>query len=139
MLEKDEMKLSRILGQMNGQTQFAFPWGTGTVTVRYVNYSAGGSGCPDSLLLVKVSMPVLSECVDLQAPILVEAEKAGMAAAIEDLDKFCYRSTKGALENGGSSFVELPMLVATPNPRRQGQHESRLLKAKFHVRETALD
>jgi len=139
MKEKDEMKLSRVLGQMNGQSEFVFPWGKGTINIKYINYSAGGSGCPDSLLLVKISMPILGEHVSLQAPILVEAEKAGIAAAIQDLDKFCDRSIRGALENGGSSFVELPMLVATPIPRRKRQEESRLIKAKFNIWETGLD
>lgn len=138
MKEKDELKLSRVLGQMEGQSEFVFPWGKGTISIKYVNYSAGGSGCPDSLLLVKVSMPVMGENVSLQAPILVEAEKAGIGAAIQDLDKFCERSTRGAMENGGSSFVELPMLVATPNPVRKETEQTRLLKARFNIRETGL-
>jgi len=138
MKEKDELKLSRVLGQMEGQSEFIFPWGKGTISIKYINYSAGGSGCPDSLLLVKVLMPVLGENVSLQAPILVEAEKAGIGAAIQDLDKFCERSTRGALENGGSSFVEIPMLVATLTPRRKGKEETRVIKATFNIQETGL-
>ena len=138
MKEKDELKLSRVLGRMEGQSEFVFPWGKGTISVKYINYSAGGSGCPDSLLLIRVLMPILGKDVSVQAPILVEAEKAGMGAAIQDLDKFCERSTRGALENGGSSFVEIPMLVATPTPKRKGQEETRLIKARFNIQETEL-
>jgi hypothetical protein len=139
MKEKDELKLSRTLSQMEGQSELVFPWGKGTISVKYINYSAGGSGCPDSLLLIKISMPILGKNVTLQAPILVEAEKAGIRAAIQDLDKFCERSIKGALENGGSSFIEIPMLVATPSPRYKGKNEARLVKARFNVQETRLD
>ena len=138
MKEKDELKLSRELSQMEGQSEFIFPWGKGTIDIKYINYSAGGSGCPDSLLLIRISMPVLGENVTLQAPILVEAEKAGIGAAMQDLDKFCDRSTKGSLEGGGSSFVEIPMLVATPSPNHKGKEETRLIKARFNIQETSL-
>ena len=138
MKEKDELKLSRTLGQMEGKSEFIFPWGKGSITIKYINYSAGGSGCPDSLLILKVSMPVLGRDVSVQAPILIEAEKAGTGAAIQDLDKFCERSAKGALEGGGSSFVEIPMLVATPMPMRRVVEENRILKAKFKIQEAKL-
>jgi hypothetical protein len=138
MKEKDELKLSRTLGQMEGDSEFVFPWGKGVISIRYVNYSAGGSGCPDSLLILKVSMPVLGRNVSVQAPILIEAERAGTGAAIQDLDKFCERSTKGALEGGSSSFLEIPMLVVTPIPTRKEVEESRILKAKFKIQEAKL-
>lgn len=138
MKEKDELKLSRTLGEMEGESEFASPWGKVRISVVYVNYSAGGSGCPDSLLILKVSMPVLGQNVSVQAPILIEAEKAGTSAAIRDLDKFCERSTKGALEGGASSFVEIPLLVVTPNPTRKESDESRVLKARFRIQETRM-
>jgi hypothetical protein len=135
MKEKDELKLSRTLGHMEGESEFVFPWGKGSISLKYINYSAGGSGCPDSLLILKVSIPILGRNVSVQAPILIEAEKAGTGAAIQDLDKFCERSTKGALEGGSSSFVEIPMLVVTPTPARKEVEKSRILKAKFKIRE----
>jgi len=138
MKEKDELKLSRTLGEMERESEFASPWGKVRISVTYVNYSAGGSGCPDSLLILKVSMPVLGQNVSVQAPILIEAEKAGTSAAILDLDKFCERSTKGALEGGGSSFVEIPLLVVTPNPTQRTGDESRVLKARFRIQETRM-
>jgi len=138
MKEKDELKLSRLLSDMQGEAEASFPWGKAKIQVRYINYSAGGTGCPDSLLIVKVSMPVLGQDVSVQAPILVEAEKAGISAAIEDLDKFCGRSMQGTLEGGGCSFIKIPMLVATREPLRKERGESRVLKASFNVREVKL-
>jgi hypothetical protein len=138
MKEKDELKLSRTLGQMEGESEFVFPWGRGIIQVKYINYSAGGSGCPDSLIILKVSMPILGQTISAQVPILVEAEKAGMGAAIQDLDKFCERSKKGTLEGGGSSFIEVPMLVTTSNPSQKVVEENRTLKAKFRIQEAKL-
>jgi len=138
MKEKDELKLSRVLGQMEGESEFDSVWGKGKIRVKYINYSAGGSGCPDSLLILNVSVPVLGQTVSAQVPILIEAEKAGIGAAIQDLDKFCERSSKGALECGEPSFVEIPMLVATSNPTRKVVEKSRTLKARFRIQEVKL-
>lgn len=138
MKEKDELKLSRTLGQMEGESEFVFPWGKGSIRVKYINYSAGGSGCPDSLLILNISLPVLGQTASVQVPILIEAEKAGTGAAIRDLDKFCDRSTRGTMEDGGSSFVEIPMLVATSNPTRKVVEKNRILKAKFKIQDTKL-
>jgi len=134
-MEKDELKLSRVLSRMEGESPFELPSGKGTITIRYINYSAGGSGCPDSLLILKVSMPVMGRVVSLQIPILVEAEKAGINAAIEDLDKFCERSVKGTLEGGGSSFVEIPMLVASQSSSIKNVKKRRTLMASFNIQE----
>jgi hypothetical protein len=138
MKEKDELRLSRVLGQMEGESEFVFPWGKGSIQIKYINYSAGGSGCPDSLLILNISMPVLGQTISAQVPILIEAEKAGSGAAIQDLDKFCDRSTKGALEGGGTSFIEIPMLVATSNPTRKVVEDSKSLKARFKIQEVKL-
>jgi len=138
MKEKDELKLSRLLSDMQGEAEASFPWGKAKIQIRYLNYSAGGRGCPDSLLIVRLSMPVLGQNVSVEAPILVEAEKAGTNAAIEDLNKFCDRSIQGILEGGDSSFIEVPMLVATRYPLRKERKESRVLKVSFNVREVKL-
>lgn len=138
MSERDELKLSRILGQMEGESEFILPCCKGGIQVKYINYSAGGSGCPDSLLILKVSMHILGQTISAKIPILIEAEKAGMGAAIQDLDKFCGRSTKGTLEGGGSSFIEIPMLVATSNPSQKVVEENRILKVKFRIQEAKL-
>ena len=137
-MEKDELKLSRLLSGMDGESEFTFPWGKGNIQIKYINYSAGGRGCPDSLLILKVSMPVLGRMVSLQAPILIEAEKAGVSAAIEDLDKFCERSGKGTMEGGGSSFIEIPMLVATQSSSVKEVRETRTIKARFNIQETKI-
>lgn len=139
MKEKDEIKLSRILNKMYGTSEAIFPWGKARINVKYINYSAGGKGCPDSLLIIKITMRVLGKDVSLQVPILIEAEKAGMSAAIEDLEKFCRRSMLGTLEGGGSSFVEIPMLVVTKTPKPRLKKQGLPLKAHFIVQEVAFE
>jgi hypothetical protein len=136
--EKDEAKLSRVLFGMQGEGNVSFPWGKVKIEVKYINYSAGGEGCPDSLLILKTHIPILGRLVSVQMPILIEAEKAGMEAAMQDLEKFCTRSMRGAFENGSSSFIEIPMIVATKRPRTIEKEESRNLKATFRVCETKL-
>ena len=135
MKEKDEVRLSRILGRMRSESQAVFPWGKMDIRVDHINYSAGGKGCPDSLLVIRMTLPVLGELVSIQAPVLIEAEKAGMSAAIEDLEKFCKRSMRGTLEGGQSSFVEIPMLVVREKPEHEQRRESSTLKAFFNIRE----
>ena len=138
MKEKDETKLSRILYNLQGESTAKFPWGDAQLEIKYINYSSGGMGCPDSLLIVKISLPILGKNVTIQAPILIEAEKAGMNAALEDLEKFCNRSSIGALEGGASSFLEIPMLVATQNPKSNKKTISKSLTVSFQVNETKL-
>ena len=135
MKEKDELKLSRILSRMQGESEAVFPWGKAMVMIKYINYSAGGKGCPDSLLVISVTMPVLDQQVSVQVPILVEAEKAGMDAAMMDLKNFCERSMKGALEDGSTSFIEIPMLVATERPKPREKKERKELSVTFKIRE----
>jgi len=86
---------------------------------------------------LKITLPVLGKDVSLQVPILIEAEKAGMSAAMEDLEKFCRRSMLGTLEGGDSSFVEIPMLVVTRTPKPGQKRKSATLKAYFRVQEVA--
>jgi len=139
MKEKDEIRLSRILSKMRGASEAAFSWGKMNINVEYINYSAGGKGCPDSLLVLYITLPVLGEEVSIQAPILIEAEKAGMSAAMEDLKKFCRRSMRGPLEGGGSSFIEIPMLVVTERPKPRQKKESAILKVLFKIREAGFE
>lgn len=139
MKEKDEIRLSRTLTKMQGTSEAIFPWGKARINVEYINYSAGGKGCPDSLLIFKISVPVLGKDVSIQVPLLIEAEKAGMSAAIEDLEKFCGRSMLGALEGGGSSFIEIPMLVVTETPKPKLKKQSLPLKAHFSIQEVPFE
>lgn len=135
MKEKDEIKLSRILTKMQGTSEAIFPWGKVRINVRSINYSAGGKGCPDALLILKIDIPLFQKNVSIQIPVLVEAEKAGINSAMEDLEKFCKRSMLGPLEGGGSSFLEIPMLVVTRNPKDGTRNESSPLKAQFTIQE----
>lgn len=139
MDEKDELKLSRILSRMQGESEAIFSWGKAKIGIKYINYSAGGEGCPDSLLVLNINIPVLDQQVSVQIPILIEAEKAGMGAAMMDLKNFCERSMKGALEGGRSSFIEIPMLVVTERPKRGEKEERKELSVTFKIREIKIE
>jgi hypothetical protein len=78
---------------------------------------------------------VLGKRVTLQIPLLIEAEKAGINAALEDLDKFCGRSMLGTMEGGESSFIEIPMLVVTKPPGHKTKRRSSQVRVDFQIRE----
>jgi hypothetical protein len=59
---------------------------------------------PDCVLWVTVELRVFQQDVRLRVPVLVEAEKAGLKAAREDLEKFSSR---------GNHPLEVPMLVVS--------------------------
>ncbi|MEM4201562.1 MAG: hypothetical protein QXR91_08450, partial [Nitrososphaerales archaeon] len=71
---------------------------------------------PDEIIGVKVSFPLFGEWASLEAPVLLELEKGGMEASLEDLRKFSERSRTGEQE----SYVKLPMLVVG----KQGKNKS---------------
>jgi len=66
----------------------------------------------------------------VQVPILIEAEKAGIDAAIQDLDKFAQRSLQGE-----PSYLSLPMLVVTGGASEKTKSEFRDIKARFDIKE----
>jgi hypothetical protein len=103
------------------------------VSLDHINLSAGGKGSPDSLLLVKLTLPLFGEKVSVQIPVLIEAEKAGIDAAMADLDKFTQRSLQGE-----PSYLSIPMLVATGSAARKTKVELRDIRARFEIREVVL-
>ena len=139
MFESDELKLSRILRKLQGEETAKFPWGDVKVRIDYINFSAGGKGRPDSILVLELTLPVLGQRVVVKVPILIEAEKSGIEAAMTDLNEFCERSKKGVLNGGQPSFLEIPMLVTTPSPHAPERVVQRDIRGTFSVRETLDD
>ena len=130
---KDEHKLDLALHKLRGQSEAVFSWGSCEIALDHINLSAGGRGSPDSLLLVKLKLPLFNEKVSVQIPILIEAEKAGIDAAIQDLDKFTQRSLQGE-----PSYLSLPMLVVTGSTAGKTKSEFRNIKARFEIKEVVL-
>jgi hypothetical protein len=129
---KDEHELDLALHKIRGRSQAVFPWGHVEVTLDHINLSAGGRGSPDSLLLVGLRLSLFGEKISAQIPIAVEAEKAGIDAAIQDLDKFTQRSLQGE-----PSYLCLPMLVVTGSTTGKTKSEFRDIKARFDIKEVA--
>lgn len=125
---RDEHMLDIALAKLNGKARANFDWGTVTVEFSSLNLSAGGRGSPDALVLINLEFDLLGEPVSVQVPVLVEAEKAGLESAIEDLDKFTNRSL-----NGEPSYLKLPMLVATRSTSRRSRTEFRDIQALFNL------
>ena len=57
---------------------------------------------PDCILWFDAAVKIFAQELRIRIPIPIEAEKAGLEAAVEDLDKFCKR---------GHFPAEIPMLV----------------------------
>jgi len=57
---------------------------------------------PDCILWFNAAVKIFAQELRIRIPIPIEAEKAGLEAAVEDLDKFCKR---------GHFPAEIPMLV----------------------------
>ncbi len=130
---KDEHELDLLLHKMRGRSLATFRWGSVDVVFDHINFSAGGRGSPDSLLLVDVTLPLFGTQVTAKIPIALEAEKGGMEAAIQDLDKFTKRSTSGE-----PSYLSLPMLVLSKKSTGKVRSEFRDIRARFEIKEVAL-
>lgn len=130
---KDEHELDLLLHRMKGHSQASFVWGSVDIAFNHINFSAGGRGSPDSLLLLDVTLPLFGTTVTAKIPIALEAEKGGMEDAIQDLDKFTLRST-----NGEPSYLSLPMLVLSKKSTGKTRSEFRNIRARFEIKEVAL-
>lgn len=130
---KDEHKLDLALHKMRGRSHADFDWGTINISVDHINYSAGGRGSPDSLLIIDLEIPVFGEIFKARIPFLLEAEKSGIDAAMVDLEKFTSRSLKGE-----PSFLCLPMLALPTEGSKKTRSELKDIKARFDIKEISL-
>ena len=105
----DEQKLHESIEKYRGRWEIKTEWGY--IKVEFLPKRIGfGSkrGTPDEILITKITLPIMGQTVNIQIPILLEAEtKGGLDAALTDLFKFSERN----LNEGEDSYIEIPMLV----------------------------
>ncbi len=105
----DEQKLHESIEKYRGKWEIKTDWGY--IKIEFFSKRIGfGSkkGTPDEILITKITLPILGKIVNIQIPILLEAEtKSGLNGALIDLSKFSERN----LKEGESSYIEIPMLV----------------------------
>jgi len=129
-MEKEETKFHRKLKQIEGKWQVKTEWGSIDVILEAIPNYAGGKGCPDEILVVKVKIPILGTDVELSTPVLIELEKIGYSKAEEDLNKFCERSISGEQE----SYLKIPMIVIGGDSHKEMiKSEKKELSARFNI------
>jgi len=105
----DEQKLHESVEEYRGKWEIQTEWGYIKVELLPKRIGFGSKrGTPDEILITKITFPIIGKTVDIQVPILLEAEtKGGLDAALTDLYKFSERN----LNEGEDSYIEIPMLV----------------------------
>lgn len=127
MRESEEMALHKKMQKIESEYEVKTESGKIVMTLDAVPNYAGGKGCPDEIITVKVRFPLLSTNIQLSIPILIEIEKAGYSAAMVDLDKFCERSILGEQK----TYLEIPMIVIGGDSYRKLKSIERQLAARF--------
>lgn len=105
----DEQKLHESIEKYRGRWEIKTEWGYIKVELLPKRIGFGSKrGTPDEILITKITLPIMGQTVNIQIPILLEAEtKGGLDAALTDLFKFSERN----LNEGEDSYIEIPMLV----------------------------
>jgi hypothetical protein len=96
-----EADVYRALREHAGEGEVTLDNGT-QLKVQLVPQDLHVGDSPDALLWVTVELRIFHEPIMIRVPVLIEAEKAGTAAAMEDLSKFAGR---------GNHPIEIPMIV----------------------------
>lgn len=129
MKEKEEAEFHRKMKKFEGEYPIKTDWGKISITLDAIPNYAGGKGCPDEILVVKVKIPILGTDVELSTPVLIELEKIGYSGAEKDLNKFCERSISGEQK----SYLEIPMIVIGGDSYRKIKSEEGELTARFNI------
>lgn len=129
MKESEEMELHRKMQEIEGKYEVKTDWGKILITLDAIPNYAGGKGCPDEILTVKVEFAILGTDIELSTPVLIEVEKAGYGNAIVDLDKFCGRSIPGEQK----SYLEIPMIVVGGDNYKKLKSKEKQLTARFNI------
>lgn len=105
----DEQKLHESIEKYRGKWKIQTEGGYIKVELLPKRIGFGSKrGTPDEILITKITLPIMGQTVNMQIPILLEAEtKGGLDAALSDLFKFSERN----LNEGEDSYIEIPMLV----------------------------
>lgn len=129
MKESEEMEFHRKMQQIEGKHEVKTDWGKIVITLDAIPNYAGGKGCPDEILVVKVKFAILGTDVELLTPVLIELEKIGYPGAEEDIRKFCERSISGEQK----SYLEIPMIVVGGDNYKKLKNQNRILTARFNI------
>ena len=129
MKESEEMELHRKMQEIEGKYEVKTDWGKILITLDAIPNYAGGKGCPDEILTVKVEFAIMGTDIELSTPVLIEVEKAGYGDAIVDLDKFCGRSIPGEQK----SYLEIPMIVVGGDNYKKLKSKEKQLTARFNI------
>lgn len=129
MKEKEEFEFHRKMKKFEGEYLVKTDWGKIVVTLETIPNYAGGKGCPDEILVLKIEFGILGTNVQLSVPILIELEKIGYAGAEEDLNKFCKRSISGEQK----SYLEIPMIIVGGNDCIKLKSQQKQLSAQVNI------
>lgn len=129
MKESEEMVLHRKMQEIEGKYDVETKWGKMVVTLDAIPNYAGGKGCPDEIVTVRVKFALWGTDIELSTPILIEGEKAGYSAALADLDKFCERSILGEQK----TYLEIPMIIIGGGSYKKVKSIERQLIARFNA------
>lgn len=129
MKEIDEMELHRKMKEIEGDYEVKTDWGKIVISLDAIPNYAGGKGCPDEILVVKVKFTILGTDVELSSPVLIELEKIGYSGAKEDIRKFCERNISGEQK----SYLEIPMIIVGGDAYKKLKPQDRQLVARFNM------
>lgn len=129
MKENDEILIHRKTKSLEGTYPIATPWGTLVVKLDAVPNYAGGKGCPDEILCVKVEFAAFGADVTVSAPVLIEGEKSGIDGAKLDLKKFCERTVSGEQR----SYLKIPVVVVGGAIPKRPKTTTKQLLAQFNT------
>ncbi len=129
MKESEEMIFHRKMKQIEGKYEAKADWGKIVMTLDAIPNYAGGKGCPDEILVVKVKFAILGTDIELSTPVLIELEKIGHAGAEEDLNKFCKRS----ISNEQESYLEIPMVIVGGDHYKKLKSQRKQLTARINI------
>jgi hypothetical protein len=129
MRDVDELMIHKKARSLEGVYEVKTNWGSVIVKFDTVPNWAGGKGCPDEILCVKIEFPAFGTHIELSAPILIEGEKAGRSAAEEDVEKFCSRSISGEQK----SYLKIPVIVVGGTGFKKVRPSTNVLRAQFNT------
>lgn len=129
MKEKEEVEFHRKMKKFEGKYPIKTDWGKVVMTLDAIPNYAGGKGCPDEILTIKIELAILGTDVKLSVPVLIELEKVGYTGAKEDLNKFCERSISGEQK----SYLEIPMVIIGGDKYKKLKSQTRQLSARVNI------
>jgi hypothetical protein len=129
MRDADENMIHKKAKELEGSYELKTNWGSITIKFDAIPNWAGGKGCPDEVLCLKIGFPAFGTHIELTAPILIEGEKAGSNSAKEDVEKFCNRSITGEQK----SYLKIPVIVVGGRRLKKVPTSTKILQAQFNT------